>query len=71
MKTFEKQREELTELEQKTKVKLAQLSLVKNWLGLVCRQVTNCSWIPDGQILYWIQAEYDKKLKCFKENINP
>lgn len=40
-------------------------------VGLVCRQVTNCSWIPDGQILYWIQAEYDKKLKCFKENINP
>jgi hypothetical protein len=35
MKTFEKQREELTELEQKTKAKLAQLSLVKNWLGLL------------------------------------
>jgi hypothetical protein len=35
MKTVEQQRTELVELEQKTKVKLAQLGLVKNWLGLL------------------------------------
>lgn len=35
MKTVEQQRTELTDLEQKIKVKLAQLGLVKNWLGLL------------------------------------
>ncbi len=35
MKTLEQQRTEFTDLEQKMKVKLAQLGLVKNWLGLL------------------------------------
>ena len=44
---------------------------VTEGVGLICRQLTNCSWIPDGQILYWIQAEYDKAKGEYKENINP
>lgn len=44
---------------------------VTEGVGLICRQVTNCSWIPDGHLLYWIQAEYDKAKGEYKENINP
>ena len=40
-------------------------------VGMICRQATNCPWIPDGYILYWIQAEYDKAKGEYKENINP
>jgi hypothetical protein len=39
-------------------------------VGLICRQVTNCPWLPEGQMLYWIQAEYDKQAGRYKKEIN-